>query len=415
MPAEVIIYESGFWKLWTYQPQPGSFVLDFSQLDGSDVLGDGSDGLAVADYPISSVIIQQGAGVEFGVVHTVAPSTAQVTLNVKGFTADQINDFFVGTEVLIGYDNQDGTSDPFTQVFYGKIESVNVEFVPGEDYSTITVSCLAISADYLNVDIVFQKNEIQYKDELIKSATLLAGFEIETDFSAYHYKGTAKESKSLGEWVTDLALCDFMQMRDFPIPSFVSKPNISDKSTWIVRYHNRPYFAITKQTLATSGTLDGNVIKDIELGWSGAGSPTGVTLTNYTDETIVYQYGSTVSGAGGSVSYVNTVDVKNLTEMQTIGTDFLAMNKKFTPLSVSTIVATNYQPIEFRATILNGTGGVSTAEIYPIGFYSLGETITIDLPNYGIDEQDMIIVGRTIEVTPDNWTTTYNLWKGFTN
>jgi hypothetical protein len=45
----------------------------------------------------------------------------------------------------------------------------------------------------------------------------------------------------------------------------------------------------------------------------------------------------------------------------------------------------------------------------------VGDTVAIDLPDQGFSNVPMLVTGRTMEITPDNWTTTYNLWKGFTN
>jgi hypothetical protein len=65
-------------------------------------------------------------------------------------------------------------------------------------------------------------------------------------------------------------------------------------------------------------------------------------------------------------------------------------------------------------TVLSDLGSV-TYPAYPTNLYFVGDTITIDLPELGVDEVDMIITGRDIEVTPDYWKTTYTLWKGFTS
>lgn len=409
-------YKSEDWQLWTYQPQAGSFVLDFSQLNGPDVLGNGSDGLAVSQYGVAGVSITSGDGMDSGVVHTISPTTAFITVNVKDFTADVMNDFYVGTAVFLAVTNPTGYFNDYTWMFYGTIESANVSVLPGADFSTITIEARAFSSNQLNADVGLTKDETTDKSTLIENAALTVDTGIQLETSAYNFKGTARESKSLGEWLTDLALCDVMQMRDYAYLYFVEQVNIGLPSTWRLYWAYDIRMAITKATGTSAGTLDATTISDIVLDWSGAGSPTGVTLTNYTDSAIVYQYGSTESGAGSSVSYSATVDVKNLTQMTAIGQQLLAMTKAFRPIQVTTKTATNNQTLDFKTINVPGSIDATVAvNAYPENFYQIGDTITIDLPEFGIDEQDMIVIGRNIEVTPDDWKTSYTLWKGFTS
>jgi hypothetical protein len=411
------IYKSSDWKLWTYQPQPGSFVLDFSQLNGPDVLGNSTDGLAVSSYEVSELTISSGGTMDFGVIHSMNPEIAQIVVNVRNFTTDVINDFYVGTKIAISVDNPSGFANPYTYFFSGVIDSAVVDVLPGQDFSTINISARSYSSLQLNTDIALTKNETDTKGFLISNAVANAGSFVSIEFSPLNFKGTARESKSLGEWLTDLALCGFMQMRDTVRPYFVQQPNISDPTTWTIEWSDWIEMFIAKETsiFAYTETLTGNEITGLQLDWSGAGSPTGVTLTNYTDSEIVYQYGSTTADAGGAVSYNATVDVKNLTQMTAIGQQLLAMNKAFQPIQITTTTAVNNQEIDWKIIDVSGVGSFIPTPLYPQKIYNIGETIFIDMPEYGVNEVPLLITGREINVDPDNWTTTYTLWKGFTN
>lgn len=403
------------WKLWTYQPQPGSFVLDFSQLNGTDVLGDGSDGLAVSSYDVAGVSISEGGDMTDGVVHSLSPTTATITVNVKDFTTSMMNDFYVGTGIFLALTNPSGYFNSYSWMFYGRIDSASVSVIPGEDYSTITISATAFSANQLNTDIGITKDETTAKSTLISTAATSVGTSMALDTSAYNYKGTATEGKSVGEWLADLALCDFMQLRDAPTATYVDQVTYGNPATWRVTWGYGIRMAITKTVGTSAGTLDDTMISDVQFDWSGAGSPTGVNLTNYTDSSIVYQYGSTQSAAGGAVSYSATVDVKNITQMTAIGTQLLAMVKAFKPIVVTVDTATNNQTLNYKNITAPGSVDATvTFNAYPENLYQIGDTVTIDLPDFGVDAEDMIVIGRNIEVTPDNWTTTYTLWKGFT-
>jgi hypothetical protein len=410
------IYNSSDWQIFSYQPEPGSFVLDFSQLNGPDVLGNGSDGLALADYEIGGISISEGADVDYGVIHNLQVSSMQVTFIVRDFTIDDINDFFVGTRIFARVNNGNGTLSPYSDMFDGIIDSVQVDVLPGEDFSTINVSAMSHATNVLNADLGITKNETDLKSVLVNNALAASNITFYVaDPSDYNFKGTARESKTVGEWATDLALCDFMQMRDTVRPITVSTGTLE---TAVVSTFYSPQLFRLKTNGTSAGTLDETNISSVTLDWSGQGSPTGVTLTNYTDSATIYQYGSSQSGAGGSVSYSATVDVKNLAQMTAIGQELLKMTKAFRPISVTATIANEYQELDFKDVNLprlDLPGEYFNVPYYPENLYFLGDTITIDLPAQGVDNLKMIVVGRTLEITPDNWTTTYNLWKGFTN
>jgi hypothetical protein len=409
-------YDSGDWKLWTYRPQLGSFVLDFSQLDGPDVLGNGTDGVVVSSYDVAEVNITSGGEMGFGVIYPLNPTVASIIVNVKDFTTDVMNDFYVGTNIAISVDNPSGFSNPYTYLFSGVIDSAMVEVIPGENFSTITIQARALASVQFNTDIGLTKNETDTKALLIKNAAAAVGILISPSLTGSYFRGTARESKSVGEWLTDLALCDFMQINDNIEQRVVTKTDILDPTTWVIEWLESIKVYTRTEALPSSGTLDETSITGLQLDWSGAGSPTGVTLTNYTDSSIVYQYGSTTADAGGAVSYSATVDVKDLASMTTIGQQLLAMVKAFRPVQITTITATNNQELDWKIIdIPDGVIGFVPTPLYPENIYNLGETVTIDLPEFGVEEVDMIIIGREINVTPDNWITTYTLWKGFTN
>jgi hypothetical protein len=143
----------------------------------------------------------------------------------------------------------------------------------------------------------------------------------------------------------------------------------------------------------------------VVFGWSGVGSPTGVNLTNYFDNALVYQFGG--SSNSQNFTYNATIDVKDITQMAAVGQKMLSMNKAFRPIEVATETARTYQEITF-----DDRYGVF---FYPANLAQVGDTVAIDLPDQGFSNVPMLVTGRTMEITPDNWTTTYNLWKGFTN
>jgi hypothetical protein len=93
--------------------------------------------------------------------------------------------------------------------------------------------------------------------------------------------------------------------------------------------------------------------------------------------------------------------------MAAVGQKMLSMNKAFRPVEVATETARTYQEITF-----DDRYGVF---YYPTNLAQVGDTVAIDLPNQGFSNVPMLVTGRIMEITPDTWTTTYNLWKGFTD
>jgi hypothetical protein len=231
-----------------------------------------------------------------------------------------------------------------------------------------------------------------------------------------HFGGTpagVDETKSYGEFVSDLVLCDLTVVRDDVTPESVNagvssrtfKYNTGIKTTdWNSTYLPAPTF-----------TFDQATISDLAVDWDGAGSPTGVTLTNYYDPNLIYQYGSTVSDASGGVAlFTSTVDLKDITEMKAFADLALFYNKTFAPVSITVVTARNFQNLNYREDIVY-TSGLDPISVwlYPETLYRIGQVIRINMTTYGFTNYDAIIVGRNIEVSNDFVLTTYNLWKGF--
>jgi hypothetical protein len=411
------IYNPNDWKIYTYTPELGSFVLDFSQLNGPDVLGTSPGVRTLVDYQISNISIQEGGLPDSGMFLPIQPSIMQAEFIVKDFVTTDINNFYVGTSIQIiydGYQNTNLTSNEM-YVFTGFVSSASVQISPGQDFSTISITADASSRRALNSSMNIKRDETTLKGNLIQAAANANGISLAVDAGAYNFKGTNNESKPVGEWLSDLALCDLMQFTDDikPAAAVLVGPGLVDL------FFSGGAELRVKENLNTSvGTLDGSVLTDVQLDWSGSDSPTGVTLTNYQDSTIVYSFGSTVSDPGGTVAYSATVDLKDLTQMTTVGKKFLGMVKAFRPIAVSVGIARSYQNVEYNLSsvpIIGSPGNFAQFYAYPKNYLFIGDTVTIDLPDNGINSVDMLITGRTIEITPDTWTTTYNLWKGFTN
>jgi hypothetical protein len=394
-------YNASDWSIWTYVPEPGAFLLDFSQLNGPDVLGTTGGSMQIVDADISSVTLTSGSEVDQGIFLPITPMIMQASLSIKNFTADDANKFYVGTDIWLTLNNEETTPDPdfdlTTPFFIGRIRDFAVDVIPGEDFSIVNLSCTSDLEDDLNTFIPVTTDTVTFKSFLVLNYAAEAGIRLSpinfqsSAYSVYNFATARKEVKSYGDWLQDIYTCDMTMGFDSVTPEF----------GWL--WGANAALSTVGTPVKTFGDED---ISNVVFGWSGAGSPTGVNLTNYFDNEIVYQFGG--SSNSQNFTYNATIDVKDINQMSAVGQKMLSMNKAFRPVEVSIETARTYQEITFDDRYLG-------SYYYPTNLAQVGDTVAIDLPDQGFSNVPMLVTGRIMEITPDNWTTTYNLWKGFTN
>jgi hypothetical protein len=374
--------------------------LDFSQLNGPDVLGTTGGSIQIVDADIASVSLTSGSEVDQGIFLPITPMIMQASLSIKNFTATDANKFYVGTDLWLTLDNESGYSDPnfglTTPFFIGRIRDFSVDVMPGQDFATINLSCSSDLEDDLNTLVPVFTSTTLSKTLWVINYAAEAGIRLSpinfqsSAYSVYNFATSRREVKSYGDWLQDIYTCDMTMGFDSVTPEF----------GWL--WGANAALSTVGTPVKTFGDED---ISDVVFGWSGAGSPTGVNLTNYFDNELVYQFGG--SSNSENFTYSATIDVKDITQMGAVGQKMLLMNKAFRPVEVATETARTYQEITF-----DDRYGVF---YYPTNLAQVGDTVAIDLPDQGFSNVPMLVTGRIMEITPDTWTTTYNLWKGFTN
>lgn len=423
------IYKSTDWSLSTYVPEPGSFVLNFSQLNGPDVLGTTGGTLGAIQAEIASISLTEGAEISEGLFHTISPAMMNAELIIENFTAADSNRFVIGTECALGLTNATNTStfsyfglnvkaENYTNFFQGFIESFSVQLDPGTNFATISISAISKISKDLNTLIGVEKNTISRKGELIKAANPNLLWDYDNDF--WSFGVTEFEEKSLGDFLTDFVLCENALARDSCLINNTGGIG-NDSGTYVLIPFFQQFLDITSENETQTPVIDFDEtnLSMISMDWSGADSPTGVALSLYSNSEITYNFGE--PNSPGAFVYSATPDVKNLEQMQYIGNSMLDFRKEFAPITISTETARTYQDLVFKLSepIFFGLPGVPTLEtsfyLKPKYLAEVLETISVTNTQLGYTDLPMIVTGRTIEITPDNWTTTYNLWKGFTN
>jgi len=403
-------YLSTDWSIQTFVPEAGSFILNFSQLNGSDVLGTTAGSYQTVEAGITSVTLTEGSEPNDGLIFNLQPTNLVASLRFTDFQMSDINNFYVGAGVRLLLENEntyaDATYGTKTPMFIGVIDSVNVDLVPGEDFAQLTFTANYFTAELNSLVNVYKSTT----SSRLASINAALGDITNAEYSgwpvspSYNYATNTYENKTYGEFLADLIATDVS------VPQLSFYVRNANEATGAMTYDFSPVMHYNK-TGTSLKTFTGADLSDIVLGWSGQNAPTGVTLSLYSNDTIVYQYGT-----GTSVTDANTrsltanVDVKDLTQLTAVGQTYLSMTQAFAPISITTETATQYQSITFREQDDYFISG-NKCWVVPTTLFDIGDTVTIDVTEHGIN-QDMLIVGRTLEVTPDNWLTSYNLWKG---
>jgi hypothetical protein len=414
MATKSRIYKSTDWQIWTYVPEPNSFILDFSKLNSVDTLGLTTGSVIPLDAKISEISITNGSEISNGIFSDIQPGSLNATLVIDDFDISISKKFLLNQDIWVTYKNAQSWDDPIfgknTPAFMGKIRSSSISVDPKSQITTVDITATTVTEDNLNYQLRITKS-FSYKQSLIRNACESVGINFAPKFFGGQMKtfaDTKTEVKTLGEWLADCSITDMVIIYDIieataGIPGELRwEPFIETNFNYIDSPFGYPITPVTEINLI-----------DLQMDWSGAGSPTGVTLTNYSNPDLVFQFGSSATDlTSGAFNYSGTVDVKDINEMVTLKNEMLSMFKTFAPISITTQIATNYQDIVFDDDYFYNVPGYYLA---PKGLVKIGFPVSIDLPSYGINNQKMMVTGRTMNITPDNWTVTYQLWKGFTN
>lgn len=400
------VYKSSDWVIYTYVPEAGSFILDYSQLDGSDVLGttEGSDVLYTGGE-ITSLAITDGFQIEQGVIPSFVPQTAEINLQVLDFTLTDSRKFLVGNRIVIAGPNDNATAGSYgtkTPYFYGIIRSMAVSVEPATNIGQISITASTRTQDLLNIPLSITKDTTTDRATLIENAinARLSNLGVSANLTDTYNFGTATtETKTVGDWLDDLTSVSLLPIFD---------------STYCTAATGGAQVALysSNNAVGTSvaGILDSQY-SQIVFDWSGANSPTSVEYTLASNPAIVYQAGDNSFNGGFSSNVVLEPDVKDLTQLTTSGQLAMSMTQKFLPVAITIPIAKREnQIIGYQPDSPVG----STGNMWPELLFRPGQTININSTLYGYNEL-LLITGRTINVDYESFTATYNLWKGFTN
>jgi len=398
------------WQVWTYAPVAGKFRLDFSALDGSDVLGGVSDegGMAVLDLNISSIMIQDGQQANQSVFGVLSPGTATITASYQGWSADLVKDLYPGKYIAITLKNEAAVDvDVYGRnsvYFLGTISSSNYEVDPINLVTTFNIDCDDIFSNAVNQSLEVAKSSTSTKASVFNAALLANSnlFDPHLDIitagdMTVNFEATATESRSLGEWVDDF-LTSYVAI---PLGTYANVLGNLERQLTLQALWTQP----------TSGTqITGADITNIIMATDGGNIPTSFNLSN---STVSYNFAPDIDSVLTTpVNYSTTLDVNGVTQLQQVADRISTYVPELSPTEITVRTATSYQPIVFDTAQPQSY----SQYYYPQNWYANGTDVDVYLdffatggttPHYYTK-----IVGQSHEITPDYWHTTYQLLKG---
>jgi hypothetical protein len=400
-------YLASDWQVWTYEPVAGKFRLDFSALNGSDVLGAVGDvgSMAVLDIKIGEINMQDGERPNQSVFGVVSPGTVDIMATIDGWDKAMIQELYPGKSLAVTLKNQ-ATVDmnPYgrnTIYFLGIISSSTFTVDPINQFTTFNIQGLDVLGVGLN-----QSFAVDRSTTATKSSSLNAGLNANSTLfpsdliittngdMTVNFSTASTAINSLGYWLNDWV----QSLVGIPTTYYEYGPN---KRLYLNPLHTQP----------TSGVaITGDVITNLVIETDGADIPTSFNLTN----DIVNYNSGTIDANILTVptQYTETIDVNGSGQLSQIVDRIKTYVPKLSPTEITVTTATTYQPITFDNTQAQSGGQY----YYPNNWWANGTDINVYLdflatggvtPNYYTK-----IVAQIHNITPDLWQTTYQLLKG---
>jgi hypothetical protein len=398
------------WQLWTYVPVAGKFRLDFSALDGADVLGGVTDlgSVQVLALDITGIELQDGQAPMQGVLSSFEPGTMSLSAQLVDWDSTTVNELYNGKQVFLTLKNEATNSHPTfgtnTVFFIGQIDSLSIDVDPVSKVTNLSISATDVAAAAMNYPVAIAKSTTTGKGAQLTSAFTAARdagqISPYLSFALYGflgavYEANVTESKSFGDWIADYLSSEVALF----LPGYFTNYG----GTWDV---NR---ALTAYTIsANSGTgevIPYTMMTNLNVSQDGANVPTAFNLSNTTGS---WSYGTTTANTlSNQTVYSAQLDVPT-SFLPTIASKISQLVPAIQPTEVTVKTAQTYQTITFD----NSRSLFGTDYFFPKYYWRNGQEVKT-IPTYlGGTIYKHTVVGTSHTITPDVWQTTYQLWKG---
>lgn len=404
------------WKVFTYQPTPGVFRLDFSKWDdGNDWGSPTAGGMAEITGKIAEIVLQDGNRADDGFTFEIQPATASVTLIYETFSKSTMAEFYNGKRIVIALANPSTSGGIFgsygrnTIFFEGFITNSSIELDPESQITTVQFTATDFLSIKLNTIVTQIRSSIALKGDSIGSAEwripLQQAFPYTDSYWYISLEGTLSNANDFSNTPKTVSVGEIL--RDYCVSNMAYSVNSWSYGSISSGIWTRRTRLITLNSAGSSAyDFPEDRITAIQLGNDAVNNPNGFSFTNFDNST--YQIGAIDGNSlSGNVAANLTVDLMNTQAMQDIVNKFREYRSAFRPINVTVEIARTYQPITYT----NTSGGEF---LRPDNMVSNGTVARFDLTSFGytLDETKSIIIGQTHTITPDTWLCDYQLMKG---
>jgi hypothetical protein len=416
-------YKTTDWKVWIYTPVSGKFRLDFSALDGFDVLSSTEGSLQEVALPIEQITITEGSPLNLNAITDLVPATASISLRTQGFTKSTMLEYYVGKKIAITVANADTavTHSVFgqaTPMFIGYITDANLSFNPYDTFQTINIQAQDSLQYVLNTPMaVTYGTSLALSSYVEDSHAALGGLNIyPEECTNYTSNGimssiglyvppvAGTETQTIGAWYQEL----YKQAAGYYIgfPTFSYRQSGSNY-TFVREVNSYSYGATANYDPVI---IASNKVMDVQFSNTNSTKPTSFNLTN--NQGSVYSYGPQSSATLSNLSVWSDQMNCSVTDLGVIAQRVAAMSNYYALAEMTVSTAINNQTITYDSARPK-TSGAIYALFYPTSYAQMGWQVQIDLSAYGFSstESTAMVVGQEITVTPDNWITKYTLLR----
>jgi hypothetical protein len=413
------IYKSTDWQLWIYEPVAGKFRLDFSLIDGPDVLEASNEGgMEIADIKIISIDISEGSSVSNGTITSFNPAQANISFSLENFTKTQLTEYYSGKQIVITVKNQ--VTNPAlsnavygfnTPYFYGKVNTVSLSVDSITNLAVVNLAAEENLGELLNLPLSITKNTTDFATDLVLTKIdEISQKHPDEEYGIFvsgsgqtHFGTTGLVTKNIGEWIQDMldqeAACLY--------PVWVASGSNYFRRAYFLGFPNK----LSGSPFAKTRTLDLNSIYEMNFDLDGNGKPTSMIIR--TESGSVFNFGSgDYSTLSENVSLDVSVDILNYAEAEELNRLRQSYKTELNVINIAVLNAYNNQEITFDN--LDLISGSSTGLLTrPETNLECGYKLILDLSEYGYSStESFFVLSKEHNITPDSWVTTYNLVKG---
>lgn len=399
------------WQVWVYTPVAGKFRLDFSALDGADVLGSPTDtgSIQPLSLRINSIQVDDGQRPEQGVFSNFAPATMELSAQLLSWEANTVKELYNGKQIFLTLKNEATNSHPTfgknTVFFIGQIENLEIQVDPINSVTNLTISASDVLSSIFNQPMTMLKDNATSKGiQLVTAVNNMIANGFVNDYGRLEFDGglnssyelNVTQTKGLGEWVNDFIVTEVALAIPYVLQQYSG-------GSWILRK------ALNMKTIAAlvkNGELiPESIISNILIAQDGSNAPNAFSISN---STSTYAYGVTTANASSNPTvYVATLDATTA-NLKTIADKITAFSQAIQPTQVTVRTAQSFQTITFDNTRpLTGSNDYT----FPKYFWINGQEVKT-MPTYTSGTYYHMVVGTSHTIDVDGWTTTYQLWKG---